>query len=423
MSAEARPSWLAPDHPSRASLYAETHARPVEPLAAPARIRRVTFLSTSNGADLAQLVDAMSRLLGPEVRANLAEGVRQFSFSRDDRRAIWELHNEFSTLTWVAPADDWVAWPEGIGLEQHRGLLLLSATRIDVIPTLSITAGAFRGLNPVSLAYSRIFDGSAEVATDFVVDGDGFTRIEVAAGSCGDLRRGIIVRRLLEVETYRQLTLLGLPLARSLSGRIQKSEAALAAAMQDIGTASTMEDNRRGLDILHSLAIEVGQTVEETSFRFAATRAYGNILRSRLQRLGEAAIGEYSTIQRYLDNRVEPALATCDAIEKRLEALTTKISRSTALLNANISLSIQSQNRAVLDTILTTAQSQYRLQQTVEGLSIIAISYYAVGLLGYILEGLHDVLPIEKSLAVALLAPVVLLLVWASIRRIRRSHS
>ena len=78
------------------------------------------------------------------------------------------------------------------------------------------------------------------------------------------------------------------------------------------------------------------------------------------------------------------------------------------------------QNQSVLDGLSATARSQFRLQQTVEGLSIIAISYYALGLLGYLYEGFHALLPAPKGTMLALSAPLVLLLVFLGIRRIRQ---
>jgi uncharacterized membrane-anchored protein len=207
-----------------------------------------------------------------------------------------------------------------------------------------------------------------------------------------------------------------------MSGRVGEYETRLAGIMQTIGQGETLEDHQQTLAALHRLSSEVGRTVEETSFRFAATQAYGEVLAERLARLRERATAEFTTIERFINNRVQPALATCRAMEKRLLALTQKVQRSIELLDARISLSIQSQNQSVLDTISETARSQFKLQLTVEGLSIIAISYYALGILGYVLEGLHDVLPYPKGTMLGLAAPVVLLLVFLGIRRLRRAH-
>ena len=411
-------SWN--EHAYRKLIDAETHARPVPPMTAPLRIRRLAFMSADGGADLRVVHAQMAGLAGA-----VEEGpgwARQLEFEREGHHVTWELHSEFATFTWTAAADDWVPHPDGIGLEYHDDLMLVFATRIDLMPTDAITPAALEGFNPLSLCYSTIFDDTAEVATDFHLDRDGFTRFEVAARQMSPLRQGVLVRRLMEIETYRTMALIGLPLAREMGGQVGEYERRLAQIMQTIGRGETLADHQQTLAALHKLSSEVGQTVEETSFRFAATQAYGEVLAERLHRLRERAIGEYTTTERFLNNRAQPALATCRAMEKRLLALTEKVQRSIELLDARISLSIQSQNQSVLDTISTTSRSQFRLQQTVEGLSIIAISYYALGILGYVFEGLHEVLPYPKGTMLGLSAPLVVLLVFLAIHRIRKAH-
>ena len=407
------------EHDNRWLIHAETHARPVPPLDGPATIRRVAFMSADRGRDLALLQTRMAEL------GNISDedfaAARQLDFERDGHNVIWEMHNEFATLTWKSPLGDTNTWPTGIGLELHTNVALVSATRIDVIDEESIDPVRLAHLAENSLCHSEIYAGQAQIATDFIADADRFVTFEVAARRCGDQRRGVIVRRVLEIETYRCFALLGLPVARQVAGRVQGYEQALAAIMAEIGESSTPRAHRTSLDALHRLSVEVGRRIEETSFRFAATKAYGEIIAERLGRLGEASIGESTTVQRYLDNRVQPALATCRAMEKRLTDLGTKVQRSIELLDATITVSIQTQNQEVLDTISRTAQSQYRLQETVEGLSIIAISYYALGILGYIAEGLHEVLPIDKPVLLTILAPIVVLVVFFSIRRLRRT--
>ena len=408
------------EHAYRRLIDAETHARPVPPLTAPLRIRRLAFMSADGGAGLRAVHAQMARMAG--VVADGPTWARQLEFERDGHHVTWELHSEFATFTWTAAADDWVAHPPGIGLEYHEALLMVFATRIDLMPTDAISPAALEGFNPLSLCYSTIFENTAEVATDFHLDRDGFTRFEVAARQMSPLRQGVLVRRLLEIETYRTMALIGLPLAREMGSGVSAFERRLAQIVQTIGRGETLADHQQTLAGLHKLSSEVGQTVEETSFRFAATQAYGEVLAERLHRLRERAIGEFTTIDRFLNNRAQPALATCRAMEKRLLALTEKVQRSIDLLDARISLSIQSQNQSVLDTISRTSVSQFRLQQTVEGLSIIAISYYALGILGYVFEGLHDVLPYPKGTMLGLSAPAVVVLVFLAIHRIRKAH-
>jgi len=66
------------------------------------------------------------------------------------------------------------------------------------------------------------------------------------------------------------------------------------------------------------------------------------------------------------------------------------------------------------------AQQQLKLQETVEGLSIIAISYYALAILGYMIEGVSHIWHVDKAIAMLCAAPVVLFLVWQGIKRLRR---
>ena len=405
-------------HPDRALIDAETHARPVGPLPTSLRIRRAAFMADpavrSFGVLIAAIIDRFGTKAGDDAR--------QLSFEAAGYQVTAEFHNEFATLTWTAGLDNWIAWPEGIGLDLFVEMPLIAATRIDLVAAETISPQALAGFNPLSLCYSEIFGSTAQAATDFVIGEDGFTRFEVAAGKCGDLRRGVVVRRLLEIETYRNLALLGLPLARALTPSIHAQEQRLATLMRDLGHGTSMADNRQALDALHHLSREVGRTVEDSNFRFAASHAYASVLRARLVRLDEVSIGELTTFERYLENRIEPAITTLSAIEKRLTALTDKLERSTELLNARIGLSIETQNQAVLDTIAETARSQYHLQHTVERLSTIAISYYALALLGYLVAGLHEAVPIDKNVLLAIAAPVILVSVWFGLRGVRAAQ-
>ena len=414
---ETAPPPQPKEHPDRRLIDAEIHARPVKPLAGPARIRRAAFLASGGREQLQTLRTALAGRYGDHLRPE----ARQLEYAGGGYQVTAEVHNEFATLTWIGGMDDRTPWPAGIGLELFESMPMIVATRLDLEPRDAITEGALAGFNPLSLCYSALYDGNAQVATDFVVDTDRFTRIELAAGRCGELRRGVLVRRLLEIETYRSLVLLGLPVARNRNPAVQGQEEKLSILMGELALGTSLTDNRQSLDALHELSLEVERTQDEVAFRFAATHAYAEVLRARMSRLSEVSIGEFTTIARYLDNRIDPAVATCRALEKRLDAVAGKVARSTELLHTRNSLSIETQNQEVLDTISRTASNQYQLQETVEGLSIIAISYYALGILGYIAEGLHEFLPVDKPVLLTILAPIVILVVFFGIRRLRRT--
>src|SRR5690606_11264622 len=158
----------------------------------------------------------------------------QHGFDVAKKRVTWELHTEFVTLTWVAPIDDAQNWPDGIGLEVFEAEQLIAAVRIDLINASKIGADVLAGFQAASLCAASIEAGLAEVATDFVADADGFTHFQLAAGDLAALRRAIVVRRLLEIETYRTLALLGLPLARSVTPALNVAEDKLGALVPSL---------------------------------------------------------------------------------------------------------------------------------------------------------------------------------------------
>lgn len=70
------------------------------------------------------------------------------------------------------------------------------------------------------------------------------------------------------------------------------------------------------------------------------------------------------------------------------------------------------------------AHLQLRLQQTVEGLSVAAISYYVIGLVGYLAKVIHAIgLDISSDTLTGASVPFVIVGVWLTVRRIRSRHS
>lgn len=409
------------DHPDRGAITEELHARPVDIVDGSSRVRRLVLVPPTP-AQMDGLIGRFDAFCTANSIERVARGLRQASFVAGARSVTWEFHTEFATVTWRAPAGDKESWPQGIGLESTGDAHLIAATRIDVIDDREIPATFIPQFNLSSLCVSTVEDGAAQIATDYVTDKDGYTRLEFAAGGLTPLRRSVLVRRLLEVDTYRSMALLALPLARRTAPDLGEAERELTGVIEGLAAATSTETIQRSLDALHSLSIRSGQLSERLGYRFAASKAYGRILHSRLESLREGPTPHGSSIGRYLGNRVDPALSTCLALEKRLETLTEKIERAIELLNVRIGLDLQIQNKSVLETIASTAQSQFRLQATVEGLSVIAISYYALGILSYVLAGPLETIHFDKAMAVSIAAPFAILLVWWAVRRVRRTH-
>ncbi len=414
---------IGKEYPFRQQILEEVHARPVEPVPARSRVRRLVFVVPSDaggvGAALARFCDWCSGA-GFEPPAN--KDARQHSFTAGARQVTWEFHTEFVTVTWIAAPDDADGAPEGIGLESIDGPQLLGAMRIDLVDDSHIPDALLPGFNPHSLCVIGVESGAGQLATDFVTDAQHFTRFEFAAGGLPPLRRAILVRRMLEIETYRTMALIGLPLAREHAAELGALESELTEKVNSLADATETARAQAALEALHGLMVRAGRLSERLSYRFAACQAYGDILQARLGAIGERPTPLGSSLSRYILNRVDPALRTYAAMEKRLDVLFAKIERAIELLNVRIGLDVQIQNKLVLETIAKTGHSQFLLQRTVEGLSTIAIAYYTIGILGYVLATPLEMLAIEKTLVLSILAPFVFLGVWLMVRAIRKRH-
>jgi uncharacterized membrane-anchored protein len=411
------------DHPYRAAIMEEVHARPVEIIRDYCRVRRVVVAMPNQAGSMMSAFAHFNQFCedaGVEVPLPTT---RQHSFDTPDRHVTWEFHTEFITVTWRSASNDSENWPTDIGLEILTEGSIIGAMRLDLISDRHIPDRLVPGFNLASLCLADIENGKGQVAVDFVPDEDKFTRFEVAVGGLTILRRSIIVRRLMEIETYRNMALLGLPLARASNPELRTLELELSEVVEGLSKANSADAVQASLTSLHALSVRSGQLSERLGYRFAAGHAYGDVLRMRLAGIRENSTTRGSTLTHYIGNRVEPGLATCAAMEKRLSVLAEKIERAIGMLNVRIGVDMQLQNGAVLDSIAKTARSQFLLQRTVEGLSVIAISYYLLGIIGYAMAGPLTVLHWDKTMSLSIAAPFVLLFVWVMVRAIRKSHS
>jgi uncharacterized membrane-anchored protein len=232
---------------------------------------------------------------------------------------------------------------------------------------------------------------------------------------------GRLLQRLLEIETYRMTALLSLPLARELSPRLSQAERDLAGIIEAL-SAEPDSDDRQLLERLTKLAAEVERLSSSSSFRFAAGRAYYALVGRRIDELREERIPGIQTVGEFMERRLAPAIATCDATARRIEDLSSRIARAGDLLRTRVDIALEEKNRDLLAAMNKRAQLQLRLQQTVEGLSVAAISYYLVGLLGYAAKGAKAAgMPVDPDLAMGLGVPLAVLLVWMGLKRFKKS--
>jgi uncharacterized membrane-anchored protein len=117
--------------------------------------------------------------------------------------------------------------------------------------------------------------------------------------------------------------------------------------------------------------------------------------------------------------RYDPAMRTVKSTETRLSAMADRAMRAGELLRTKVDVERSAQNQAVLKSMDQRADLQLRLQKTIKNLSVIAISYYAVSLVGYVIYPLADMFQVTKGMLTAAITLPVVLAVWYLVRRIR----
>jgi uncharacterized membrane-anchored protein len=414
-------------HDLRAAILNEVHARPFTPLASPARVLHFAF-DTSNGrgkTDRAALADFCAR----RGLTALKPDAKHHRVTLDGATLRWEQHSEFTTYTWELPSKSAtpfnppasaLAGPMA-GLPQPGPLLV--ALDVHLIEQKRKTIVVEQLFDRASLAAAENSDGAAVFATDFKPDAAGFVRILILNRDLDDDRAGALVQRIIEVETYRTLALLGLPEAQRLAPSIGRIEQRLAEVTEEMRATAQLVDNHRLLDELTALAAELEAGAAASLFRFGASRAYYDIVQLRLHTVGERKIGSLPTWTSFLARRMAPAMRTCATTADRQADLSQKLARAANLLRTRVDVELEQQNRDLLRSMNDRTRLQLRLQTTVEGLSVAAISYYVVGLFGYVAKGAHEEgLPVNVTFATALFVPVAAFSIWWVIRRIRRKH-
>lgn len=411
-----------PAHEGRPGALGEVHARPHPLIKAPRVLVQLSFMTEGgSGVDQAVLSE-LSRRLGIAAPDKQARH-HAMKWGRGSLR--WERHTEFSTYLWEGPLPASGARQEdspfGNGFSPPG--TVISGVRLEIRKWTPASEKLIEGFDPTSLCYSFVERGSAAILTDFRQDGDGLTRMLILDRDLTPASTGALSQRLLDIETYRTLAMLGLPLAHSLSGRVRRIEDRLAVITREMKAVET-RDSQTLLADLTELAAELEADAASSLYRFGASRAYDGIVGERLEALEEQPVAGYDTWGGFLQRRMAPAMRTCRSVEERQANLSRKLTRATTLLRTWVDVEVERQNRDLLASMNNRARLQLRLQQTVEGLSVAAVSYYVVGLIGYLAKGAsvfgHVFAP---EVVTACSVPVAVLLVWWGVRRIRHSHA
>ncbi len=417
------------EHPLRRMLAEEIRARPYEHLGAPVAISHIAVLS---GEGKAKQDRAHASKLFVDCGAEPPpDGSTHFSAKLGDFRFTWERHTEFSSYTFYCPPRSEIPFDmPAVGLVPQDWL---AATPGKVLAAVHLAIESRSGperpfddlaalFNNNTIAGSKVLGGQARLWTDLRIYEDGFTRVLIRDDGLNERQMGRLAQRMLEISTYRIMAMLAFPLARQAGPKIAADERTLGDITTQLAKTDDMEGERNLLQRLSLLAAETEAISAAANYRFSATRAYYDLLQRRIDELREDRIEGLQPPGQFLYRRLTPAMKTCESVAARQEVLSKRIARAGDLLRTRVDVALEENNRDLLQSMNRRAKVQLRLQETVEGLSLVAISYYLLGLISHFAKGAEELgIDINPEIASATALPFVVAAVWLGVRRMRRA--
>jgi uncharacterized membrane-anchored protein len=425
-------------HKQRKGLVDEVHARPFMQLDEPSDV--YCFLKlTGEGVSESEFQN-LTKFCESQQLDQPPKNAKHYSSSTGDYKFRWERHGEFTTFTVYIPSteapfsavlpDDFLHW-----LSEANGEILVAShvsvrnkEDFDAIDDLFTSKYFQDGATIVSCTN----DEKAKIFTDHKVHESGLERVFLQSSGISPSRLGRTVQRLLDINNYRSMALLGLPQAQFATKKLALLDRALSESLHQLRTSNQPKEH--SVDVKNSIVSESDMLKSLTDlsmrqqrlsaqiqFRLSASSAYFKIVDGRLRDIGECRVAGYQSLDKFLRRRLEPAQRTCEAVNSRLNDLSTRTSHAVDLLRTRLNLLLEKQNHTLLESMDKRAKVQTRLQQTVEGLSIAAITYYFVGLIGYVAKSIGDIVPnINVELITGLSVLPIGIGVWMFTRRMKR---
>ena len=271
---------------------------------------------------------------------------------------------------------------------------------------------------PESLALSAMLDGAVIGGGDFRIDAASHLRFALFVGNgTGHCGVGRVIQRICEIETYKTMSMLSFANAKEMAVDLNRNGAELTALISQLPEAG--HGAGAALNALLKVTAELESLPANSAYRFAATKAYEAIVNQRVDVLREERFQGRQTFREFMMRRYDPAMRTVKSTEERLSAMTNRATRAGNLLRTRVDVERSGQNQSLLESMDRRADLQLGLQKTVEGLSVVAISYYAVSLARNLIYPFAAVLGVSKDTLIAAVTPPILLLVWWAIRRIK----
>lgn len=398
------------EHPLRRELHEELHARPSLYFDGDADVWHIAIVD-ENGPPAIPL--ELSGMASANKTADGKHGIADFA----DGRLKWEIHTEFLTITYVAQPDlNGFPPAELIRIRGEIRGQTVAAVRVLVRNETEVKALAKPGATFIA---SEVGGGDAEVQSNFRLSEEGFLELHLFNRNLNAYRAGRMVRRLLEIETYRMMALLAMPMARKTIDNLATFDGRLDMIVQHM--QSTSKVDKALLGEATRLSSDVLKFSAQARHRFGATKAYADLVASRLVELREGRVNQRQRIGTFIDRRFQPAVRSFLAAERRLDELAERVSLAGDLLRTTVQVQLEDQNASLLASVEERTRAQIHIQQAVEGFSVLAITYYGIGLLKICLDSLQAVgVDVHfTKLALVVVVPLALLAVWRTVRHVR----
>ena len=422
------------NHSEFQNCYNELHTRPFPEIKGPVKISSIVFMHNKTELTEQKIqneIAHITQLCQTYLFKGPSKNCRHFYQNFNDFELRWERHSEFSSYTILVreydqnyfsqPAIEKISktWLKGIAGNVISSIHIEAQDPIDSFTSTSQIKPYF---DQNRLLGSTLRQEKVSLWTAMRLHQDNFNRILLLSNEMNECQNGRIIRTLLELEAYRNLTLVAFPLAQNIINEVNVIEIQLAELLSH--STDTNYTEQQQLAELSSMTAQLAQLIVGSRYRFDAAIAYYQIVESRFDELQEEKIEGLQTITAFVKRRLTPALRTIKAAKYRLDDLEKRIDRASDFLRTKIDMVIEKQNQALLTSMDNRAQIQLNLQQTVEGLSVIVVTYYLLALTQYLLNAVKSVgIVIDTTQTIAQLLPLYLLVVWLLSLRVKKKMS
>jgi len=414
------------NHDERFSLHNEVHARSPITLKLPVTSSFIALSLSSEERNLERI--HLTKLCDRYGVPGPKEDAAHFRATLDSFKISWEQHAEFSAYSFYDQNNtetpfskvaleqvpiDWLSQLPGKTIVAAHASIINADT--PSVPDIKSISKLFSGNCIVG---AEVTGGAARAYTDFKIHADGFSRFLILDSELKPGQAGRLLQRLFEIEVYRVMALLAFPIAKQLTPELNNANQQLLTITSAM-TSSKGNDNEL-LDELTTLAAQIENNISTHQYRFGAASAYYRLVEQRIDELRETRIQGLQTIGEFMNRRLTPAINTCASTSKRFNSLSKRINNAGQLLRTRVDMTIERQNQALLTSMDLRAKMQLRLQETVEGLSIVAITSYIVSLINTVTKAANtsEHIDLNPTLTTGLSIPIVLLIVALAVRRI-----